>query len=338
MMSERLFRLVYSKDLMPKDRSGRKLFGIKAAMTNRLWTPVWIFVGTMVLTAGSAAAQNAPATSPSITLDNSPAAADSTTSPASPATTNRSQTTPPESLAPSELPGGKVGLVRGVVKRNDAVHDQLIVRAFGGRDVRIAFDPRTKLLPETTTHVTSIPVGAVVSVDTVMDHGKLFARSVRTGASSSTAVELSGKVVRYDAGSSRLILRDPISPESVSLRVTGSTVVENQGKAASTQVLAPGMLVRVKFSADKNTADDIEILATRGDSFAFEGRILSVDLRSRVVALSNNTDQSVRELAIGPLDSASLALLREGADVDIQAEFDGDRYNVRTVMLVTQSQ
>ena len=308
-------------------------------MTNRLWTTVGIFVGTMVLIAGSTAAQNrAPATSPAITLDNSPAPPDPAISPASPATTDRSQTAPPESLAPSELPGGKIGLVRGVVKRNDAVHDQLVVRAFGGRDVRIAFDPRTKLLPESTTHITSIPVGAVVSVDTVMDHGKLFARSVRTGGSSSTAVELSGKVVRYDAGSSRLILRDPISPENVSLRVTGSTVVQNQGKAASAQVLAPGMLVRVKFSADKNTANNIEILATRGDSFAFEGRILSVDLRSRVVALSNNTDQSVRELAIGPLDSASLALLREGADVDIQAEFDGDRYNVRTVRLLTQNQ
>ena len=337
-MSERLFRLVYSKDLMREDTSGRRLFGIKAAMTKRLWTPVWIFVGTMVLMVGSVAAQNAaPARSPSITLDNSPGAADSAASPTSSATTNR-QTAPPESLAPSELPGGKVSLVRGVVKRNDAVHDQLIVRAFGGRDVRIAFDPRTKLLPESTTHITSIPVGAVVSVDTVMDHGRLFARSVRTGASGSTAVELSGKVVRYDAGSSRLILHDPISPESVSLGVTGSTVVMSQGKAASAQALAPGMLVRVKFSADKNTADDIEILATRGDSFAFEGRILSVDLRSRVVALSNNTDRSVRELAIGTLDSASLGLLREGADVDIQAEFDGDRYNVRAVRLVTQSQ
>lgn len=331
--------MVYSKDLMPKDVSGRRLFSIKIAMRNRLWTTVGILVGTMVLIAGSTAAQNpAPATSPAITLDNSPAAAEPTTSPASPETTNQPRTAPPESLAPSELPGGKVGLVRGVLKRNDAVHDQLVIRAFGGRDVRISFDPRTKLLPENTSHVTSIPVGAVVSVDTVTDHGRLFARSVRMGASSSTAVELSGKVVRYDAGSSRLILRDPISPENVSLRVTGSTLVVNQGKAASTQALAPGMLVRVKFFADKNTADDIEILATRGDSFAFEGRILSVDLRSRVVALSNNTDQSVRELAIGSLDSASMALLHEGADVDIQAEFDGDRYNVRTVRLVMQSQ
>jgi hypothetical protein len=46
----------------------------------------------------------------------------------------------------------------------------------------------------------------------------------------------------------------------------------------------------------------------------------------------------VRELAIGSLDSASLGLLREGADVDIQAEFDGDRYNVRTVRLAMQNQ
>jgi hypothetical protein len=331
MMSKILVRLVYSKHLTRKDAAGARLFGIQSAMTNRLWTPVWMLIGTTALIGGSATAQDtAPAASPAITLDNSPANSE---------TTIRQQTAAPEGLAPSELPGGKIGLVRGVVKRNDAVHDELLIHAFGGRDIRIAFDPRTKLLPESASgHLTSIPVGSVVSVDTVIDHGRLFARSVRTGASGSSAVELSGKVMRYDAASSRLVLRDPISPEDVSLRVTASTVVVNQGKAASAQALAPGMLVRVQFSAAKNTANNIEILATRGDSFAFEGKILSVDLRSRVVSLSNNTDQSVRELAIGSLDSASLGLLREGADVDIQAEFDGDRYNVRTVRLAMQNQ
>ena len=87
------------------------------------------------------------------------------------------------------------------------------------------------------------------------------------------------------------------------------------------------MLVRVWFSpaqnASKHGADStgsdmanrIEILAERGNSFAFEGRIVSVDLRSGVLALSNDSDQSVRELAIGSLDSSSRSLLREGADV-----------------------
>ncbi len=79
----------------------------------------------------------------------------------------------------------------------------------------------------------------------------------------------------------------------------------------------------------------VEILAERGNSFTFEGRIVAVDLRSRVLSLSNDSDQSVRELAIGSLDTSNLSLLREGADVSIQAEFDGDRYNVRTVTLAS---
>jgi len=95
--------------------------------------------------------------------------------------------------------------------------------------------------------------------------------------------------------------------------------------------------VRVQFSPKQKAATNVEILAERGNSFTFAGRIVSVDLRSRVLALSNDTDQSIRELNIGSLDSARVGLLREGADVSIQAEFDGDRYNVRTVALVSST-
>jgi len=241
---------------------------------------------------------------------------------------------PPDKLSPAEMPGGKIGLVRGVVKRLDPIHDQLLIHVFGGRDIRIAFDARTLLLTETARMpLTSIPVGSVVSVDTVIDHGKLFARSVRTGTSH--AVELNGQVVRYDAAKSQLTLRDPASPESVSLRITPSTQVVNRGQPASAQDLSPGMLVRVQFSAALKAANQVEILAERGSSFVFEGRIVALDLRSRVLALSNDSDQSIRQLAIGSLDDATLRLLREGADVSIQAEFDGDRYNVRTVTFVS---
>jgi hypothetical protein len=232
---------------------------------------------------------------------------------------------------PSEpIPGGKVGLVRGVVKRLDPIHDELLIHAFGGGNLRITFDGRTQLVSENTrTRLTGIPAGSVVSVDTVIDGGKLFARAVRTGPSN--AAQLSGQVVGYNAAKSRLTLRDPINPDGVSLRITSSTTVVNQGQAASPQALSPGMLVRVWFSPTQNAANKVEILAERGNSFTFEGRIVAVDLRSHVLSLSNDTDQSVRELAIGSLDANSLGLLREGADVNIQAEFDGERYNVRTI-------
>jgi hypothetical protein len=232
-------------------------------------------------------------------------------------------------------PGAKVGLVRGVVKRMDPIHDQFVIHAFGGRDIRIAFDPRTKLLPEDKkeTQVSRLPLGTVVAVDTVIDNGKLFARSVRTGPAN--AAELNGQVVRYDAAKSRLILRDPLSPEGTSVPVTSATTIINQGQPASPQDLSPGMLVRIWFSPAYNAASKVEIFAQRGNSFTFAGRIISVDLRSHVLSLSNDTDQSVRELSIDALNDSTLHLLREGANVSIQAEFDGDRYNVRSVALLS---
>ena len=283
------------------------------------------FLWTMILMAGCAQAQVAePATSPAT----SPAASDDPGAQPTAGTV--------ENLSSAPRPGGKVSLVRGVLKRLDPIHDQLLIHSFGGGNIRIAFDARTQLLSENTgTRLTSIPVGSVVSVDTVIDDGKLFARSVRTG--SPNAVELNGQVVRYDAAKSQLTVRDPISPESVSLRITPSTIVINRGQPGSPQSLSPGMLVRVWFSPIQNAAKNVEILAERGNSFTFEGRIVAVDLRSRVLALSNDSDQSVRELAIGSLDTTGLRLLREGADVSIQAEFDGDRYNVRTVTVTLAS-
>jgi hypothetical protein len=234
------------------------------------------------------------------------------------------------------LPGGKVGLVRGVLKRMDPIHDQLLIRTFGGGNVQIAFDPRTELVSDQThTRLTTIPASSIVSVDTVVDNGKLFARSVRIGQSN--VVELNGQVVSYEAGRSRLSVRDPISPQSVSLQMTPSTAVVRRGQAASPQALSAGMLVRVWFSPAQHTASNVEILAVPGESFVFEGRVVAVDLRSRVLDLSNDPDQSVRELAIGSLDAANLGLLREGADVSIQAEFDGERYNVRSVRLVSHN-
>jgi hypothetical protein len=225
--------------------------------------------------------------------------------------------------------------VRGVLKRLDPVHDQMWIHVFGGGVIRIAFDPRTQLLPENTgAHLIGLPVGSVVSVDTVIDGGRLFARSVRTGASN--PVELNGQVVQYDAAKSQLTLRDAMSPENVSLKVTSSTRVVNRGQPASPQALSAGMLVRVQFAPAQNVAKTVEILAERGNSFTFEGRIVAVDLRALVLTLSSDSDQGVHELAIGSLDPTSLRLLREGADVSVQAEFDGDRYNARAVSIASR--
>jgi hypothetical protein len=296
-------------------------FSIQETMAKFLWM--------MIAIAGCVQAQVA-----------APAASTAASSARSPLQSHGTGAPPVVPIA-DELPstptlGGKVGLVRGVVKRLDPIHDQLLLHAFGGGDIRIAFDARTQLVSENPgTRLISIPAGSVVSVDTVIDQGKLFARSVRTGASE--AVELNGQVVRYDAAKSQLTLRDPMSPQNISLRITSGTMVANRGQSGSPQALVPGMLVRVEFSPKQKAATNVEILAAPGNSFIFEGRIVSVDLRSRVLALSNDSDQSIRELDLGSLGPIGMSLLREGADVSIQAEFDGGRYNVRTVSLVAST-
>jgi hypothetical protein len=259
----------------------------------------------------------------------------------SPATSGNSGTTAKspatnDDISPPRKLDGKVGLVRGVVKRLDPIHDQLIIRSFGGGDFRVAFDGETKFLSENTDmNLSSIPVGTIVSVDTLIDNGKLFARSVRTGASSSA--ELNGQVVRYDSTRSQLTLRDPVSPEDISVRVTANTKVINKGQLVSAAALSDGTLVRVWFSAPEHTASQIEILAERGSDFTFAGRIIALDLRARVLSLSNDSDQSLRELAFSTLDSNSLPLLKEGADITVQAEFDGDKYNIRKVTVLAQN-
>ena len=148
---------------------------------------------------------------------------------------------------------------------------------------------------------------------------------------------MNGQVLRYDATRSRLILRDPLSPESVSFRVTANTTVINRGQASSPQALSEGTLVHLWFTPAQNTVTKVEVLAERGNSFTFQGRIVAVDLRSRVVALSNDTDQAVHEISIASLDNSTLSLLRDGTDVSIQAEFDGQRYNARTVSVLSRN-
>ena len=282
-----------------------------------------------ILTVGYARAQGTTPVPPA-----TPPAAAPATSPTPSDDRSPQQAVADDDVGSPGKPGAKIGLMRGVVKRMDPIHDQFVIHAFGGRDIRIAFDPRTKLLPENKgAQLSSLPLGTVVAVDTVIENGKLFARSVHT--SPANAAELNGQVVRYDAAKSRLILRDPLSPEGTSVPVTSATTVTNQGRPASAQDLSPGMLVRVWFSPAYNAASKVEIFAQRGNSFTFAGRIISVDLRSHVLSLSNDTDQSVRELSIDALNDSTLHLLREGANVSIQAEFDGDRYNVRSVALLS---
>lgn len=232
--------------------------------------------------------------------------------------------------------GDKIGLVRGTLKGIDPIFDQLVLQTFGDGELRIKFDQRTELLSSTAhATLTSLPAGSVLSIDTVTTQdGKLFARSVRSSAS--TYAELNGQVINYDASRSELTLRDPVSPEDVSLRLTPRTTIIRQGQTVPIGTLSPGMLVSVWALPVQNTVERIEILAKPGDSFTFAGKVIAVNLRAHMLSLLNESDQSLHELRFDALNNNDLVLLRVGNSVGITAEFDGSHYNVHSIAAVPQ--
>ena len=76
-------------------------------------------------------------------------------------------------------------------------------------------------------------------------------------------------------------------------------------------------------------------MAAPGNTFAFEGKIVSLDLRTHILSIMNNTDETLRELTVDQIDAAALQQLHEGAEVSIQALFDGHAYEARTIKVLT---
>jgi hypothetical protein len=108
-----------------------------------------------VAPAPAAGPNTTPATTPAPNA--SPSAAPSTTAtptappPAEPvdaADSAPEHVVDPASLLPAvpSLPPQKASLIGGTVERMDRVRDELIIRVFGGGKMKIAFDPRTKIL------------------------------------------------------------------------------------------------------------------------------------------------------------------------------------------------
>src|SRR5262245_28953236 len=100
------------------------------------------------------------------------------------------------------LPSGKVSVVGGAVQHVDSVHDVLLIRVFGGRDMKVSFDSRTAVVQDNRpTRVSTLRPGTPVSIDTVASGTTLFAKTIRVN-NGATALEVRGQVVSFDAGRS----------------------------------------------------------------------------------------------------------------------------------------
>lgn len=232
------------------------------------------------------------------------------------------------------LPRGEVSLLGGTVARMDPIHDRMVVRAFGGRDVTIDFDVRTAVLRDTTPASTrDLRPGTRIYADTILKDRRIFAKTIRIEGSASLG-DARGQVTGYDPVKKLLRVRDIISSQPFELRLTAGTEIRFQGQPVQASELVAGTLVQVSFRSGfegASSAQKIEVLARPGSIFTFSGRILVVDLRDQHLTLAEKDSENNFEVALDSLPSDSKLRLKQGMDVIVQARFDGSKYQAQSI-------
>ena len=239
------------------------------------------------------------------------------------------------------LPRSEVSLIGGTVVRTDPIRDRIVVRAFGGKDLTLDFDVRTQILQGMNAlSVRDIRPGTRIYADTISKDGRIFAKTIRIGTGASVG-EARGQVIDYDAAERVLRVRDLISSQPFSIHIGGATEVQADGRAVPATELVAGSLVHVTFrsgSEGSNSAQKIEILARPGSTFTFAGRIVVVDLRDGHLTLAERTSENTFEVGLDSLPQDAKLRLRQGADVIVQARFDGRRYQAQNIEPVSNPQ
>ncbi len=233
------------------------------------------------------------------------------------------------------LPHGQVSLVGGKVVGIDRVRDKVTVEAFGAKKkMKFAFDERTHIYHDgrETTQL-GIHKGDRVYVDAQLVGSTAFARNIRVVEKTGPA-DAQGQIVKYDPSDGDLVLRDSLSSEPATFRLSPDTVVH--GKASSVADLREGALVSLTFapgSGKGGVAREITVIASPGETFTFAGSIMHLDMSSGILAVQNRNDGKTYEIRFDPAGKGATNL-GVGSNVTVEAEFNGTDYRARNVTLV----
>jgi hypothetical protein len=232
------------------------------------------------------------------------------------------------------LPENRVTLIGGTVSKLDPVRDRMAIRAFGGSQMEIAFDMRTKIYRDgAVAGMRDLRPGNRVYVDTMLNGDQVFAKTIRIETKAGQG-DARGQVVGYNPNRGVLTIREHVSPQPFKLHVTPQTVVTINDRPASVTEIQPGALVVINFGPGGSGVDEahrIKVLANPGQSFTFTGKVTFVDLRSRRIAITNQSDNETYDLGIDSVLRSQLRGLREGSQATVTAVFDGKHYEARRI-------
>jgi hypothetical protein len=232
-------------------------------------------------------------------------------------------------------PRGRSTVEGGTIRSVDPVRDQLILRVYGTKPMKILYDERTQVYRDgVKAPLSDLRAQDHASVETVLDGTKIFALSIHM-LSKAPEGEAQGQVLSYDAGTGQLTVSAALSKQPITLHVPSGTPVVGVGQvtvsspSAGLAELVKGTLISVKFDSSNNgrgVARQISILAAPGSSFVFSGNIVSLDLSANRLVLIDPKDDQSYSIVFDPSRFAMSRDLHVGTHVTVNANFDGSHY------------
>ncbi len=232
------------------------------------------------------------------------------------------------------LPRGRSTVFGGEIRELDPVRDQLTLKVFGTRPMKILFDERTEVYRDGKR----VPLRDVrpeehASVQTTLDGSRIFALSIHM-LSNADQGEYEGRVLSFDPSTGELEVAAGRSGETIKLQVATSTSFARAGQSAfasrpaGTRDLAAGALISARFEPSGKSepiASRITVLAVPGSSFVFGGTVSALDLRTGLMVLVDARDQKSYSIALNP----SLPIVQQlhvGDKVRAVTKYDGSHY------------
>jgi len=232
------------------------------------------------------------------------------------------------------LKQNRASLIGGTLESVDQLRGRFILRPFGRGKLTIAFDPRTQFVRgRKVSSAQDMHRGDRVYVETVLNGTAVFAKTIHLPTDATLGGTL-GQIIAYDAARGSLSIRDQLSSQPVRFHVTANTIITGTG-------ISPGAVVQVNFLPGKDPAlvREIVVLASPGSVFTFAGRITFLDVAAHELVLANASDDIRYEIQFNPavVKAGAKERLQEGADVNIAARFNGQRYVAESVTVQPQS-
>jgi hypothetical protein len=232
-------------------------------------------------------------------------------------------------------PQGKSTILGGQIRTIDPVRDELTLKAFGQRPLKILFDERTQVYRDgKKIPLRDLSPTAHASVQTLLDGTDVYALSIHM-LSQSPDGDYQGRVLNFNSGTNELTINSVMFHEPIKLVVPPGTPVVRLGQTAFTAAslgpadLVRGALISVDFAPDgkgHGIANRISVLARPGSAFVFVGNVTALDIHAGTLALVDPVDDKTYQISF---DSASLPTtqkLHSGDHVLVTADFDGARY------------